>query len=123
MNAQGYQMYQTQAINTMTKGELLLLLYDEMLKRLTRAEVSLEKGDMDVFYQSVHRTKEIVEYLIDTLNYKYPISKELSKMYEFFLYYLARLDASKNAVMIKDLKELTQDLRDAFAEASKRSGI
>ena len=34
---QGYQGYQEQGINDMTPGELLLLLYDELVKRLFRA--------------------------------------------------------------------------------------
>ena len=30
MDARGYQQYKEQSINTMTQGELLLLLYDEL---------------------------------------------------------------------------------------------
>ena len=38
MNLQGYQQYKEQSIYTMTQGELLNLLYDELMKRLLRAE-------------------------------------------------------------------------------------
>ena len=34
---QGYQGYKEQGINEMSQGELLLLLYDELVKRLLRA--------------------------------------------------------------------------------------
>ena len=30
MDMKGFQQYKTQSINTMTQGELLLLLYDEL---------------------------------------------------------------------------------------------
>ena len=72
----------------MTSGEMLLLLYDELLKRLTRAQVALEDENYDLFNQSVQRSKEIVQYLDFTLNMDYKISYELRRMYEFFLFEL-----------------------------------
>ena len=50
---QGYQGYQEQGINDMTPGELLLLLYDELVKRLFRAGLALDKEDYDLFEASV----------------------------------------------------------------------
>ena len=41
MDMRGYQRYREDSLNTMTQGELLLLLYDELIKRLTQAELSL----------------------------------------------------------------------------------
>lgn len=123
MNAHGYQQYQQQVVNTMTKSEMLLLLMDEMLKRLSKANYALEKGDDALFHQSVIRTRDITTYLMDTLNFKYPISRELHRMYDFFLYDLSRLDAGRNPQIIVDLKGLIQELRDAFAEAAKISGM
>ena len=37
----------SEAINSMTPGELLLLLYDELVKRSTLASMALEKQDYD----------------------------------------------------------------------------
>jgi len=33
MDMRGYQRYREDSLNTMTQGELLLLLYDELIKR------------------------------------------------------------------------------------------
>lgn len=121
MNPKGYQAYKEQSVNTMTKGEMLILLYDEMLKRLARAEFSLEKNDYAVFDQSVKRCGEIVAYLVDTLNYDYPISTELKRMYDFFTYELSRLAAGRNPEIIHDLHSLVKDLRDAYSQASSNS--
>ena len=41
-NANAYQQYKTQSVNTMTASEMLLLLFDELVKRLGRAELALE---------------------------------------------------------------------------------
>ena len=66
MDMRGYQQYREQAINTMTPGELLLLVYDELIKRLTQAELALAKEDYPTFDAAVDRSVAIVHYLDDT---------------------------------------------------------
>ena len=41
MDMRGYQRYREDSLSTMTQGELLLLLFDELVKRLTQAELEL----------------------------------------------------------------------------------
>lgn len=122
MGAYGYHHYKEQTVNTMTPGEMLSLLYDELLKRLTRAELALEKKDYELFDQSVQRCVEIVNYLKDTLNYKYEISAELKRMYDFFLYEFSRIKAGRNSDVITEVRPLIMELRDAFKEAQRLSG-
>lgn len=123
MYQNGYQQYKMQSINTMTRGEILLLLYDELVKRLTKAELALEKEEFDVFDASVKRAQEIVQYLQETLNTEYSISRDLQRMYDFFLYEISRLQASRKKTVIEELRPLVIELRDAFREANKTSGI
>lgn len=117
-----YRQYKSHSVMTMTAGEMLLLLYDELGKRLKRAELALQKGDFELFDASVQRSVDIVQYLKDTLNFNYEISFELNRMYDFFLYELSRLSAGRNPDIIKDLHPLVKELHDAFDEASKIAG-
>lgn len=119
MASYGYQYYKEQTVNTMTPGEMLNLLYDELLKRLTRAELALEKEDFELFEQSVQRAVDIVTYLKDTLNYNYEISAELRRMYDFFLYEFSRIRAGRNTDVIEEIRPLIIDLREAFKEAER----
>ena len=121
MNMNGYQQYKEQSIMTMTPGELLLMLYDELLKRLKRAEIALDTKNYELLEQSVNRSVEIVNYLNDTLNHSYAISTELGSMYDFFLYELSRLRAGRKKEIIQELQPLVKELRDAFAVAEKRT--
>ena len=105
----------------MTPGEMLGLLYDELLKRLTRAELSLEKKDYELFDQSMKRSVDIVRYLRNTLNYDYEISAELNRMYDFFLYEFSRISAGRNVKVISEVRPLIVELRDAFKEAQRLS--
>lgn len=117
----GYNQYKQQSINTMTSGELLLLLYDELMKRLMRAELALDQQNYDLFDQSVQRSKEIIWYLNDTLDRSYPISAELARLYEFFIFELSRVSASRNKQILEELRPLVDDLRDGFRTAEKNS--
>ena len=123
MYQNGYQQYKAQSVSTMTRGEMLLLLYDELIKRLKRAELAISEEDFESCDKAVIRCKEIVQYLNDTLDKSYEISNDLYRMYEFFLYELSRLQASRNKQIIDELKPLVTELRDAFAEAEKKANV
>ncbi len=120
MNAYGYQQYKEQTVNTMTEGEMLTLLYDEILKRLKRAELSLDNGDYGLFEKSLTRCTEIVVYLKKCLNYNYSISLELGRLYDFFLYEISRCSAGRRKDVIEEIRPLVIDIRDAFVEANKQ---
>lgn len=122
MYMNGYDQYKTQSISTMTSGELLILLYDELAKRILRAELALDQENYDLFSQSVDRSREIVRYLNDTLDHQFPISAELSRLYEFFQFELSRVAASRNKEILQELKPLVDDLRNSFRQAEKTGG-
>lgn len=118
---QGYREQQDQAINTMSQGELLLLLYDELVKRLVRAGLALDKKDYDLFDASVTRSLEIIRYLDDTLDRQYPISMNLARLYDFFSYELNRVKAGRNRTELERVRAMVGELRDTFREAQKNA--
>lgn len=120
-NERSVQQYKEQMVNTMTQGELLLLLYDELVKRLTQAELALDKSLFPMFEESVQRGIDIVEYLDNTLDRQYPISHELARLYEYFTYELGRAKIGRNKEALSHVKEKADELRDAFRVAQKSS--
>lgn len=118
MEMSGYQNYKEQAISTMTQGELLLLLYDELVKRVMRAEIALEKQDYPVFEASVDRSLEIIRHLDDTLDLQYPIASDLHRMYDYFCYELNRVKIGHNMTELRRVKPMLMELRDTFRTAA-----
>ena len=116
-----YQQYKAQSIGTMTQEELLLLLYDELVKRALRAELALEKEDYPLFEASLDRCLAILRHLDDTLNQSYPISQELHRLYEFFSFELSRIKSGRRIADMQKLRPLLTDLRDTFRTASKNN--
>jgi len=123
MDARGYQNYKQQSINSMTPGELLLLLYDELVKRSTLASLALDKQDWPVFEGALDWCTDIINYLDETLDRQYPISRDLSRMYEYFTYQLGRIKIGRNKKELEQLRPLLADMRDAFHVAERNSGV
>ena len=118
MYTKGFQQYKEQSIDTMTPAELLLTLYDELVKRLTRAEIALEQKDYPALEAACDRSSEIISYLRLTLNKNYEISGNLWQLYEFFGYELARVKAGRNGEELQRVKRMVCELRDAFRTAA-----
>ena len=119
MDARGYQNYKQQSINSMTSGELLLLLYDELVKRSTLASIALDKQDWPVFETALDRCTDIVNYLDETLDHQYPISQDLARMYDYFTYELGRIKVGRNKKELERVRPMLADMRDAFRAAEK----
>jgi len=115
----GYEQYKEQSINTMTKGEQLVLLFDEVVKNLKKSEIAIETKNYELLDVSIQKATDIVRYLISILDRSIPISNELYRMYDFFLYEFNRIKAGRNADVIEEVKELVIEMRDAFREADK----
>lgn len=104
---------------TMTPEELLIVLYDELIKRLRRAEISLDGKKYELFEESVDRSVEIVKYFKECLNFEYELSYELARMYDFFIFELSRLKSGRKATVVEEILPLVIELREAFEVAGK----
>ena len=115
----GLQNYKAQSLNTMTQGELLVLLLDELVKRLMRGDMALEQKDMQLFEASIQRCIDIVRYLDDTLDRRYEVSRGLHRLYDFFCYDLNRIMLGRNKTELDKLRPMITDLRDTFRIAER----
>ena len=115
----GLQNYKAQSLSTMTQGELLVLLLDELVKRLMRGDIALEQGDIQLFEVSIQRCIDIVRYLDDTLDRRYEISRGLHRLYDFFCYDLNRIVLGRNKTELDKLRPMITDLRDTFRIAER----
>ena len=104
----------------------MILLYEETIKRLKKAEILAYNSDYVNFEKEIKRTQEIIAYLNSTLDRKHHISAKLSRMYNFFYYQMARIIAGRNVELIKELIPLIEELKDVYKQAdilSKRQGV
>lgn len=119
MMMNGYQQYKQQSVDTMTSGEMLILLFDGAVRNITSAGLALDREDFDTFETAVEKTDKIIRYLSATLNMEYPISRDLYRLYDYFLYQLSRLRAGRNKEITQELRKMLMELRDTFKEADR----
>lgn len=113
------QQYKEQSISTMTPNELLLLLYDELVKNLVRCEMALDQKQYELLEASADKSMDIIKYLDETLDDKYPISQNLHKLYDYFGYQLTRVKIGRNGKVLGEVHGMVADLRDSFGQAEK----
>lgn len=111
--------YQEQAFSTMSKGELLVKLYDGELKDLKYASILINQKEMDSARKYLTKSKDILNYLIAILNNKYSLSANLRTIYSHLIGQIVLASAYSDASYIDKIIPTVQDLRNAWVQAEK----
>lgn len=119
-----YQKYKEDSIYSMSRVELLLLLYDEAVSRLFKAEYALADKEYGVFEDSLERTLRIIRYLVNILDMEQPISRDLRRIYNYMIYDISKIKAGRErekAELLR-MRNILSELRGAFEEAGRKAG-
>lgn len=114
-----YQKYQQQSVMTMTPGEMLLKLYDEVITQLTAAKQFIEEKDIQRANAAFQKAQKILRYLDQTLDPQYEISASLSALYDYFIRRLVDANLHKDYAPIDEVLPMIEELRDTFYQADK----
>lgn len=114
-----FEQYKKTSVNTMTKGELLILLFDEAIKKLNQSKILMEHEDYENANETLAKTRSIFNYLIVSLDDNYQLSRDLSEMYMFFNTEIIRASSMKSTKYIDEILPMVKDLRNTWAEADK----
>lgn len=106
----------------MSPLELLLMVYDEAVKNLMKAEYALNETDYEKFDDSLERTTRIVRYLTDILDMRQPISRDLKRIYHYLIYDISRVKAgrARQKDELERIRHILSELRDGFDQASRK---
>ena len=108
-----FQKYKEASIYSMSSAELLQVLYNETISRLTKAEIALDDQAYELFEDNIHRVSRIVRYLDDILDMQQPISRDLRRIYSYLIVDLSRVNAGSRNIL--------SELGGAFDEAGKKA--
>jgi flagellar protein FliS len=118
----GYQTYQRIQTETASPGQLIAMLYDAMLRNLSRAERGIEDRDIELTHETLLRSQDIVLELIASLDTEAggdvgAIARQLAPLYEYM--YRRLIDASihKDVEAVREVQRLIVPVRDAWSEA------
>lgn len=117
-----HMTYRRMQTATATPGELISLLYDALLRNLSRAEHGLEAHDLDEAHAAMLRAQDIVLELISSLDTDGEgevgaLARQLAPLYEYL--YRRLLDASihKQTAPLAEVRRLVEPVREAWMHA------
>ena len=116
-----YQQYQRQSVMTMTQGEMLTKLYDEVIKQMSGAKICLTEKDLSGVNNALQKAQRILFYLKSTLAFRYELSGNLDALYDFFIERTVQANLKKDAAMLDEIIPMIEDLRDTFVQADRNA--
>lgn len=118
-----YEKYKQQSVMTMTQGDMVKLLFEEVIKQLERGVQCMDSKDYAGSNDALQRVQRIFHHLLGTLDFQYEISKNLSSLYEFFNYKIIQANMKKAPGELEDILPMMIELKDTFAQADKQARI
>lgn len=114
-----YQRYKQQEVLTASPIELTVMLYDGCIKNLKLARMNITDKNLESANASLQKAQRIVMELIDSLDFHYPIAKDLFNIYEFVMREISRINAEKDAEGVNGIISILSELRQAWASIVK----
>jgi flagellar protein FliS len=113
--------YKEQSINTMSKGEQLITLLNEVLKNLHYGSMMLTDKNYATAQKCTEKCKNIINYLSSVLDRQYDISAELYELYYFINQQIIKAEIKRDGTILDELVPLVEQMRDTWEEAEKLS--
>jgi len=111
--------YKNQQAMTASPEELTLMLYNGALRFVAESILGIENKDIQRAHNANLRAQAIIREFRATLDMEYEISKQLDPLYEYMEYQLIQGNATKNALLLVEVKNMLQELRDTWYQAMK----
>jgi len=118
-----YASYKTQSIQTMTPGEMVVALYEGLIKQLNLAILYIEEKNIVEGHTSLMKSQDIITYLISTLNPDIEISKTILPYYELFQRQIMDANLKKDVQTIKSVLPLIEEFKLIFTQADRLNRI
>lgn len=119
MPANPYDKYKEQSVMTMTHGEMLTRLYEEVIKQLNMGVLGINQKNYNGTNEALKKAQRIINYLKATLDFKYDISNNLASLYDFFNQQIMSANIKKNSKLLEEILPMVEELKDAFVQGEK----
>lgn len=116
-----YQESKRFAIESLSKEDVVVKLFEEAAKQLKMAVILTERQEFVKVYNCIAKSQKVISSLQNSLDMRYPISIELDEMYSFIYTKLGEANVSRDIKLMEDIYTLITELRDSFKEASRLS--
>lgn len=121
----GLNQYQEMSVNTATPMELVIMVYDECIRSLDRAEAAFKiEGPerIEKIGNNLLHAKDAITELSVSLDREQggEIAENLGRLYDFMSNHLSRANMKKEIGPILEVKELMLELREAWDQVKQQ---
>ncbi len=123
MEHESVSSYRETQIKTASRGKLIVLLYDGLVRFLDIALENLPEKKYDIVNLNIIKAQDILSELIMCLNLEAgDLSQKLLNIYSFLNTKLIEGNVKKDPEPIKFVRKMAYELRDAWNKIAKKSG-
>ncbi|MFU0782873.1 MAG: flagellar export chaperone FliS [Thermoanaerobacterium thermosaccharolyticum] len=112
-----YLEYKRNSIMTASPEELVLMLYNGIIRFVNEAKQAIDDKNIERAHNSITRAQDIVLELMSTLDMQYDISKNLYSIYDYISRRLIEANLKKDKVALDEVESLISDLKDTWGKA------
>lgn len=116
--ANAYQETKRLSLEALSKGDVVVKLYEEASKQLKMAIILNERQEYVKAFNCVAKCQKIISSLTSSLDMQYPISIELEQLYGFMYEKLGEANARRDTKLMNDILPMINELKDSFKEAN-----
>lgn len=114
-----YSQYKENSILTASPEELILMLYNGLVKYILQARKAMDDKDLGKVNNYIQRAQDIVFELQASLDKKYEVSESLDLIYDYMHRRLIDANIKKDEETLLEVLELAKELRDTWSQAMK----
>jgi flagellar secretion chaperone FliS len=121
MPANGYSTYQRVQVETANPAQLVLQLYDALMRDLERANAALDgKAKQEQAHTSLVHAQEIVIELLASLDMgSGDLAQHLADLYQYMYRRLVTANVAKDQTAVSEVMRLLKPIHAAWAEATR----
>lgn len=108
--------YQNSKIQTASKADLTLMLYEGVIKFCNLGLIAIEKKDYEKANTNIQKAQKVINELIVTLDHKYPVAEDYEKLYRYIKAMLLQSNIKKDPEMLTKALNEIRDLRDIWKQ-------
>lgn len=115
--------YQNSKIQTASKADLTLMLYEGAIKFCNLGLIAIEKKDYEKANTNIQKAQKVINELIVTLDHKYPVAEDYEKLYRYIKAMLLQSNIKKDPEMLTKALNEIRDLRDIWKQIMSTARI
>ncbi len=112
-----HAQYVKNNVEGMSRDELVLFVYAELIKELHAARQCFQTGDIEKRVTAINRGLEIISTLLGTLDFSAgPLAVQLRSLYLYAMGQLTRANCDRRPEMVAEVAQIFRGLHDAWRQ-------